>query len=104
MKNRAIVSLIVGVLLIFTAVSFAEEGEKMVRPKAVKAIDWSILGQFLPEKVEGWKAGDLDGGTMNMADPTNPSSMFSYSSVEKTYKAKNKRSLCVSWTPVSTSS
>lgn len=89
MKYRALIASVVGLLLLI-APAIADEGKKEVAPKAVKAIDWNKLAEFLPAKVEGMKVGDLDGGTMTMADPTNPSAMFSYSTVERTYKGKGK--------------
>lgn len=59
-------------------------------PKSVKAIDWKKLSKLLPEEIKGMEAGDLDGGTFTMANPTESEQQFSYSSVERGFTAETK--------------
>ncbi len=63
---------------------------KEAKPTSVKAIDWKELSKVLPEEIKGMEAGDLDGGTFTMGDPTNPGQQFSYSSVERTFTTETK--------------
>jgi len=76
-------------MLLATTAVVADEDAPKIDP-GYKAIDWSELAAFLPEKVEGMKVSDVDGGTINMADPTNPSNKISYTNVERTYTAGDK--------------
>ena len=80
------------VLLVFLAGAvYAEDEQKDLSKElqAVKAIDWNDLAKLLPEKVEGMEVSKLDGGTMSMADPTNPQNQFSYSSASRSYTTKD---------------
>jgi len=83
-------------LFVFLALgAFAVDEQKDLAKElqAVKAIDWNELAKLLPEKVEGMEVGKLDGGTMNMADPTNPENKFSYSSASRAYTTKDKKEI-----------
>ncbi len=60
------------------------------KPQSNKAINWKELAKFLPEEIKGMKAGDLDGGTFTMADPSNPDQQFSYSTVERDFTTETK--------------
>lgn len=63
-----------------------EETEELSEQlEAVKAIDWNKLATLLPDKVDGMTVGELDGGSMSLADPTNPNNQFTYSAVSKPY-------------------
>ncbi|MBN2226686.1 MAG: hypothetical protein JW763_04925 [candidate division Zixibacteria bacterium] len=53
--------------------------------KNIKAVNWEELAGCLPDKVEGLHAGEIDGGTITMADPTNPQTQMSYSAANRTY-------------------
>ena len=75
-------------ILCLVAVTVTAEDEEQI--KAVKAVDWNELAKFLPETIEGLKAGKLDGGSLSIADPENPEQSFSYSSVERRYKSEVK--------------
>ncbi len=55
-----------------------------------QAIDWKKLAEQLPDELAGLKAGDVDGGSMSMSDPTNPGQTFSYSTVERTYTSDDE--------------
>ncbi len=84
------------VLLVFLALgAYAEEEQKDLAKElqAVKAVDWNELAKLLPEKVEGMEVSELDGGSMTMADPTNPGNQFSYSSASRAYTSKDKKEI-----------
>lgn len=78
---------ICGCLLLFimSSLLMAGDEEKAQEVMHAKAIDWNSLGDCLPAEVDGMEAGDLDGGSMSMADPSNPGTTFSYSFAERTY-------------------
>lgn len=87
------VKLFLGVAIVLALgiplMSLAGEKEN-AEPQAVKAIDWKELSKVLPEEIPGMKAGDVDGGTFTMSDPSSPGQEFSHSSVEREYTAELK--------------
>ena len=64
-----------------------DDGEK---PEIVDVINWKDLAPLLPASIDGYEAGDLDGGTMTMADPMG-GGQFKYSSVSRIYKNGKKK-------------
>ncbi|MDH4157786.1 MAG: hypothetical protein OEW00_10980 [candidate division Zixibacteria bacterium] len=80
--------LLLCLLLCLVAVTVTAEDEEQV--KAVKAVDWNELAKFLPEAIEGMRTGKLEGGSLSIPDPDNPQQPFSYSSVERRFKAETK--------------
>jgi len=85
MRRYFLLTLLVSALVI-PAFTLAEEPTNSeTEPEAVKAIDWQKLAEFLPSEIEGMETGEIDGGTMNMGNPSNPSEQISYSMVELTY-------------------
>jgi hypothetical protein len=77
-------------VLVLSSVAFASDEEKAKEIMAADAIDWNKLSTCLPGEVKGMEVGDVDGGSMSMADPTNPGKTFSYSYAERTYTAGKK--------------
>jgi hypothetical protein len=107
MKKRLLVLALAGVVICAPATIMSEDKEpvptteakptKEVKPTSeakltsVKVIDWKDLSKLLPEEIKGMEAGDLDGGTFTMADPTNPGQQLSYSFVEREFTAETKK-------------
>ena len=58
------------------------------RPEVVNVIDWKKLSPLLPKTIEGYETGDLDGGTLSMADPMG-GGQSKYSSVTRIFKNGN---------------
>ncbi|MCK5126630.1 MAG: hypothetical protein KAR42_10270 [candidate division Zixibacteria bacterium] len=86
-------ALIFAVLILFalsSAIIATDDEEAMKKTMNIKAIDWNKLAGCLPDKVEGMKVSELDGGEMSIPDMTNPGTMFSYSFAERTYSTKDK--------------
>lgn len=71
----------------------AEEAKPTTEAKltTVKVIDWKDLSKLLPEEIKGMEAGDLEGGTFTMADPTDTDRQLGYSSVERQFIAETKK-------------
>ena len=87
MNKKLIVIVILSVFFsIFISSKIIAQDEKAIEAaKAIKAIDWNELAKYLPEGIEGFTRSDIDGGTINMTDPMNPSQKISYSAVECDY-------------------
>ncbi|MBU0982434.1 MAG: hypothetical protein KKA42_01085, partial [candidate division Zixibacteria bacterium] len=84
MTKRIVLMGLTCALLLSSAWAIDDE-ESAQKIMSVEAIDWNVLAGFLPTGGDDVEVSDLDGGTMNMADPTNPSAKISYSNVERTY-------------------
>ncbi len=82
--------LILSLVLLIPSVSIiaGDETEAIETAASIDAINWNNLAKALPEKIEGFESGDLDGGTFNMTNPTDPSSQMSHSSVERRFTKK----------------
>jgi len=76
-----VTALLVCVLVASSAVMAEDE----IKIKHVTAIDWSKLAEFLPTEMEGYTADDVDGGTINMANPTNPDEKISHSHASRSF-------------------
>lgn len=88
-------------LLVMSAFVFAQSQEEMAEAlkkmaqgtgeaKKVEVIDWKDMQGLLPDAMEGYEAGKVDGGTMSMMDPMG-GGQFKYSTVTRTYKKDNKK-------------
>jgi len=62
----------------------------MQKSHSVEAINWNTLSKCLPDELEGYKTGKLDGGTYNMDNPASPGQKFSYSNVERPFTVGTK--------------
>ncbi|MEZ5360666.1 MAG: hypothetical protein R3F48_17770 [Candidatus Zixiibacteriota bacterium] len=71
--------------LLVPALMAQSDEEKVQAVMHADAIDWNSLADCLPDEADDMDVSDVDGGTMSMADPTNPGSKFSYSFAERTY-------------------
>ncbi len=79
------------VLILALTLSAGAADDKPVL-KNIKAVNWEELAGCLPDKVEGMNVGKVDGGTINMTDPTNPQNQMSYSAANRTYsKGKDEK-------------
>jgi len=73
-------------LILFSGSTMGGDDAKVSdTPEMVDAIDWNKLAELIPENIKGYEAGKLDGGTFSMANPADPSSKISHSSVERKY-------------------
>ena len=71
--------------LLTVSVTAGEETDAIESIVSIDAINWNNLAKALPEKIDGFESGELDGGTFNMANPTDPSIKISHSSVERKF-------------------
>ena len=97
MKNSRL--LLAFILLCFLAFSAVADEDKEI--KYVKAVDWNELAKILPGGLFGMIVGDIDGGTLTMADPKNPRQQFSYSNVSRKYtkgKDENEKEIKITIT------
>ena len=67
------------------AASSVVVAEDEVEIKQVTAIDWNKLAEFLPTAMDGYTADDVDGATLNMANPTNPDEKISHSHASRSF-------------------
>ena len=86
---KSIIALLFSILfLLAVSVTAGEETETIESIISIDAINWNNLAKVLPEKIEGFESGELDGGTFSMANPTDQSSKISHSSVERKFTKK----------------
>jgi len=89
MFTKHICSFLAILMLLVVAGAGADDDKPAV--KNIKAINWEDLGSCLPDKVEGMDVGEVDGGSLEMTDPSDPKTKISYSTANRIYTAtKNK--------------
>jgi len=89
MKRILLTTAVAVIGLLTVQVAFAGDTDNATDKKAEttsnEAINWKALGKFVPETLDGYTAGDLDGGTISMPDPGGSGKQFSHSTVQRTF-------------------
>jgi hypothetical protein len=90
MKNLLVVVLVVLIPLALAAGSDENETGAEAKVETPKIITWQQLAEFIPDSLDGYAAGDLDGGTLSFADPSEPSKKLYYSTASRPFTTEER--------------